>query len=155
MKQLKVGKTKIGGITGSYNGKFIRFSIYYGNLSMPPVDGEYIHLPSDKYRELLDQFLNSEEGKEFEKPSEEEINAACLAVLNKEVEKENARALQLEEIEASKESSEDQPKEKENTSSDHLIAMYKKQSNILTIAVIFLVLVVVIQMFLNIYLFVR
>ena len=58
--------------------------IYYGNYVNPPVrsaDGRhYIPMKSRKYLEILNAFLDSEEGQEFERPSEQEINDASAEV---------------------------------------------------------------------------
>lgn len=166
MKKLQVGKTKIGERTGKYEGQFIKFSIYYGNYSMPPVNGEYVHLKKDKYLALLNEFLESPEGKDYLRPTEEEIEEACLEVVNRELKaQQNKKQAPLKEAiredfekpiqkepEVKPEPLSKPQKEKEK---DSLLKSYKRQITILTIAVIFLVLVVALQMLLNLYLFTR
>ena len=169
MKRLQVGKTKIGERTGKYEGQFVKFSIYYGNYSMPPVNGEYVHLKKDKYLALLDEFLKSPEGEEYQRPTEEEIEEACLEVVNRELKAQQSKKAKAEQKTIAEESASIKepkpvdPAERtvrvepaaESTKEKELLKTYKRQTTILTIAVIFLVLVVALQMLLNLYLFTR
>ena len=85
MKNLEVTKTKIGEKIGSYKGRYTIFSVYYGNYISPMIENEFVHLKEAEYEELLESFLNSEEGKEYKRPSEKEIREASAAVLNSEI----------------------------------------------------------------------
>ena len=83
LKKLEPGKTKIGQIPGKDdNGNVCFFEVFYGNFLTPPVNGKYKSLKEPKYRELLANFLQSEEGLNYETPTEAEIEHAKIAVLN-------------------------------------------------------------------------
>lgn len=59
--------------------------VYYGNYIDPPMrtaDGlHYIPMKEEKYREILNTFLDSEEGRDYERPTEEEMAAASAEVV--------------------------------------------------------------------------
>ena len=149
------------------------------------IDGEFIHQKPDLYLKLLRDFLNSEEGRSYKVPTKDEVQAAVAKVLADEdireaeeikpiekiVPKEEPKEVPVkkpvyikdfEDDEVDKEEEEINSKEKKSKNRkiskeqmDELTLMYKRQANILTIAVIFLVLVVALQMLLNLYLLTR
>ena len=83
-QKLIPGKTVIGHIEAK-NGDMIQtFEIRYGNVANPPINGKLMHLEAQTYRDLLDDFLDSAFGQEFEKPTEEEIRQAAIVVNNME-----------------------------------------------------------------------
>ena len=149
------------------------------------IDGEFIHQKPELYLKLLRDFLNSEEGRSYKVPTKDEVQAAVAKVLADEdireaeeikpiekiVPKEEPKEVPVkkpvyikdfEDDEVDKEEEEINSKEKKSKNRkiskeqmDELTLMYKRQANILTIAVIFLVLVVALQMLLNLYLLTR
>lgn len=84
-KKLEPGITAIGQIKGKDNKNMIRsFTILYGNLVDPPnEDGEIKSLKDSLYREKLNEFLESEEGKKYLIPSDEEIEQASIDMQNR------------------------------------------------------------------------
>lgn len=155
-----------------------------GDLQLK-IDGEFIHQKPELYLKLLRDFLNSEEGRSYKVPTKEEVQSAVAKVLadeemrdaeerrapEKEIHKEEPKEKpapkpvyikDFEDDEVDKEEEELERKERESKNRkitkeqmDELTLMYKRQTNILTIAVIFLVLVVALQMLLNLYLLTR
>lgn len=85
MKKLEITKTKIGEKIGSYKGRYTIFSVYYGNYLSPMIENEFVHLKEEEYQALLEGFLCSEEGQDYERPSAAEIRSAEAAVLNSEI----------------------------------------------------------------------
>ena len=80
-KKLVPGETKIGEIPSKdESGDIYIFSIYFGNLLVPVVNGKFRCLKEPKYREVLSTFLESDEGKEYVIPTEEEIQRAREAM---------------------------------------------------------------------------
>jgi len=85
LKKLETGKTEIGKVVAKDQDGMIRdFVIYYGNAASPLVDGNVMHLKENRYQEMLKAFLESEDGREYEAPSEEEIRQATIEMLNRE-----------------------------------------------------------------------
>ena len=85
LKKLEVGKTEIGKVVAKDQDGMIRdFVIYYGNAASPLVDGNVMHLKENRYQEMLKAFLESEDGREYEAPTEEEIRQATIEMLNRE-----------------------------------------------------------------------
>ena len=126
-KALEVGRTKLGEINAiTKEGKYVTLSVFYGNYLYPMVDGEYQHQTQEAYMGLLKAFLDSEAGREYKIPTQQEINAACLAVANREKEFiEKARAEKERETEKNRK----QPTpiyEDENVVPPHLRAEYTK-----------------------------
>ena len=148
------------------------------------IDGEFIHQKPELYLKLLRVFLNSEEGRNYKVPTKEEVQSAVAKVLadeemrdaeerrapEKEIHKEEPKEkpapkpVYIKDFEDDEEDEEEEPPVKKGKSKkgritkeqmDELTLMYKRQANILTIAVIFLVLVVALQMLLNLYLLTR
>ena len=148
------------------------------------IDGEFIHQKPELYLKLLRDFLNSEEGRSYKVPTKEEVQSAVAKVLGdeemraaeerrapeKEIHKEEPKEkpapkpVYIKDFEDDEEDEEEEPPVKKGKSKkrritkeqmDELTLMYKRQANILTIAVIFLVLVVALQMLLNLYLLTR
>ena len=146
------------------------------------IDGEFIHQKPELYLKLLRDFLNSEEGRRYKVPTKDEVQASVAKVLADEEARNEEENTALE-VPVRKEEPKEIPKkapvyikdfeddeEEEDPpveikkfkkgkitkeQMDELTLMYKKQANILTIAVIFLVLVVALQMLLNLYLLTR
>ena len=85
MKELEITKTKLGEKVGSYKGQYTIFSVYYGNYVSPTIGNEFVHLKEHEYEELLKSFLDSDAGKEYRRPSPEEIRKASAMVLNSEL----------------------------------------------------------------------
>ncbi len=84
-KKLQPGQTKIGTLAAKdENGMVKEYTICYGNIAFPQRNGKYMHLRNEKYREMLTKFLDSDEGLNYESPTEEEIEKARIAVLNRE-----------------------------------------------------------------------
>ena len=87
-KVLEPGKTVLGSIPASYDGKIAKMTVRFGNYIFPPIKKgekeEFVHLKVAEYRKLLEQFLNSPAGQQYKRPSEEEIEQASILVLNKE-----------------------------------------------------------------------
>lgn len=81
---LKVGDTEIGKVYGNYKGKEYVFTVFYGNRTFPPADGDFIHCDQDRYKEMLTKFLNSKEGSKYIWPTEEEIEIATQLVISRE-----------------------------------------------------------------------
>jgi len=144
--------------------------------------GQYIQQKPADYMNLLLDFLKSDKGQEYRFPTKDEVTSAVNEVLTmefermpkKEVNPEVPKELIEEETKDvvtekpkpvyiyEEDAPEEEPvkeKDKKNhikkTNLDELTLMYKRQANILTIAVIFLVLVVALQMLLNLYLLTR
>ena len=199
-KKLVPGQTVIKVVDTDTGKKFVRSTIYFGNHTMPMVDGKFKSLKDDVYRQFLREFLSSDAGKDYDPPTEEEIKEAALIVANIqrsfiERQKEEAEAKKKQEMAAADpvylepkqpkvakvqnpepqyeyEDDEDEDEEelprkgkkakKEKVKAkitkndmDQLTLMYKKQANILTVAVIVLTLIVALQMLLNLYLLTR
>lgn len=83
-KPLEVGTTVIGTRTGLYKNKMVSLPVKYGNYIYPPIGDEYIHLKPNRYYDLLNKFLHSEEGKEYIYPSRDEIEEASKLVICRE-----------------------------------------------------------------------
>ena len=87
MRNLVPGQTKIGTQNAKdKNNIILTFTVYYGNVLEPPIDGKIGHLPKNNYRTMLEEFLNSEEGEEYAIPTEDEVEQASKDMLNKETE---------------------------------------------------------------------
>ena len=79
------GETTIGTVVSKDNNGLIRdFSIYYGNVASPVVDGNVLHMKEDRYLNMLKTFLETDIGKEYEMPTEEEVKQATIEMLNRE-----------------------------------------------------------------------
>lgn len=66
------GRTRIGTVRGKYEGAVDDYDIYYGNIAAAP-DGTLVHMDRARYMEVLDRFLESEEGRQYRRPSGQEI----------------------------------------------------------------------------------
>ena len=93
---LEPGKTLLGTkrITDGKESKII--SIYYGNCVEPPLTQEdhYIPLKEKVYLEILNAFLDSEQGRAYERPNEEQIKAdseEVARIINLHLKNEKAR----------------------------------------------------------------
>jgi len=81
-KKFVPGETLIGTKTGTIQGELKQIRIFYGNFINPMNihNGRYVPLKKKEYLKILEEFLNSEEGRGYERPSEEEINEAFTEV---------------------------------------------------------------------------
>lgn len=90
LKKLQIGETLIGTEQGKFNGHLTEFKIYYGNFIKPMVENPKTHeyefktLKEDVLKNILNEFLSSPEGSEYEAPSEEEIKEANRIVKERE-----------------------------------------------------------------------
>lgn len=75
-KPLLIGNTKIGTKRGMYNGKYRELSIYYGNFVKPMIGGQFLTMEEPAYRKMLEEFLVSDEGRQYKIPTEEEYEEA-------------------------------------------------------------------------------
>ena len=82
--ELIPGETLIGVISdGNVSGEYReRIEVYYGNFVLVyPGDGnKFRPLKKEKYNKMLDEFLASQEGEKYRRPSEEEKDAAFQEV---------------------------------------------------------------------------
>ena len=79
---LVVGKTKIGTLTGIYQGMAgVTFTVYYGGYITPiNEDGSFKQIDRAEQLNMLTNFLNSEEGSKYAVPTEAELDEAILKV---------------------------------------------------------------------------
>ena len=82
LKKLVPGETLIGVRTGTVQGELRQISIFFGNFVNPMNihNGRYVPLKKKEYLKILNEFLDSEEGRQYQKPTEEEINSAFAEV---------------------------------------------------------------------------
>lgn len=83
LKKLEIGKTKIGSKRGMFHGEYREFSIYYGNYVQPIVNGEFYEVNEDVYKNMLEDFLNTDEGREYKVPTVQEFEDASAIVKKK------------------------------------------------------------------------
>lgn len=74
--ELIPGKTVIGKMVGKVKGDVRHLTIFYGNFVTPLIDGKIVPIKDADYRNMLDAFFVTEEGRKYRKPSEEEIKQA-------------------------------------------------------------------------------
>lgn len=99
LRELIPGETQIGAVTSKDKDGLIRdFQIYYGNVAAPIIDGEVLHLKEERYQEMLKEFLLSDIGQEYEEPTEEEIKAASIEMLNRETKAKAYREKMQQEV---------------------------------------------------------
>jgi len=96
LKKLIPGETQIGTKTGMIQGELRQIRIYYGNFINPMNihNGKYVPLKKKEYLKILNEFLDSEEGKEYQRPDEEDINRAFVEVkesVNRYIESQNRK----------------------------------------------------------------
>ncbi|MBR0419571.1 MAG: hypothetical protein IJI66_10400 [Erysipelotrichaceae bacterium] len=94
--ELIPGKTQIGTLRGNWNGQHRTMSIMYGNVASPVIDGQVLRLPEDKYMEMLEKFLESEEGLKYRVPTVAETAKAIDDMLTLQEEVDRKRAQQEE-----------------------------------------------------------
>lgn len=85
MKQLEPRKTVIGTFEGRYEGIFNTFTLYYGNVVDPMVNGKILHLPEKVYNEMLGKFLETHKD-EYAVPTKGDVKLATTDLINAEVE---------------------------------------------------------------------
>ena len=101
--ELIPGKTEIGQIKGKLNGVYHEITLMYGDVAAQVIDGEFMHLGPEKYRELLNEFLDSVEGQQYRRPSDQEIEDATNKMLeleDKVIEKRKEDEKRRQEMEA-------------------------------------------------------
>lgn len=76
LKKLVPGETVIKELKGTVQGKYGVFHVYYGNYVYPNFNGMDRIKDSKAYRNMVEEFLNTKEGAEYECPTEEEFNEA-------------------------------------------------------------------------------
>lgn len=82
-KKLEPLGTVIGALSVKLpNGSFHTFQVLYGGALYPWVDGKMQYVKQDMYKKILRDFLSSEEGKEYEVPTETEIMEVRTEILN-------------------------------------------------------------------------
>ena len=179
-RELVIGKTELG--EWKENGTV--FKVFYGNYLTPHKNGCFQHVGEEEYESLLDSFLKSERGRAYKVPTSAENQNAINIVLQREsaaLESAKVKAKESEKHKEKKspvyvtedipeefkerkepaleETKESKPKAKREKHSEETSGsdskLYKRQVGILTIAVLFLTLVVVMQMLLNLYLLTR
>ena len=105
-KKMEPGRTKIGTITAKDENDMVKeYTICFGNIAFPQKNGKFMHLRNERYREILSKFLDSDEGLDYIAPTEEEIEKARIAVLNREamLKKKQEEKAQEEEIKKARE----------------------------------------------------
>ena len=75
-KRLVVGETLIGKKFGRYKGQLREIKVYYGGYVLPLINNKFLTLKQEHYDQILEEFLSSEEGKTYERPTEEERKEA-------------------------------------------------------------------------------
>ena len=101
--ELIPGKTEIGQIKGKLNGVYHEITMMYGDVAAQVIDGEFMHLGPERYRKLLDEFLDSVEGQQYRRPSDQEIEDATNKMLeleDKVIEKRKEDEKRRKELEA-------------------------------------------------------
>ena len=95
--KLEAGKTVIGlaFVTDEDKLNSTDFTVYYGNALEPMINNRVLHLKDKDYRAMLKAFLDGKQldqnvfwieegGREYDIPSEKEVRAASLEMLNRE-----------------------------------------------------------------------
>ena len=70
----------IGKIKGKENGEVREYDIMYGNILNPVYDDNPKIINRDLYMKKLEEFFDSPEGEEYERPSDEQIERDCQTV---------------------------------------------------------------------------
>ncbi|MBR3252111.1 MAG: hypothetical protein IKF80_10420 [Erysipelotrichaceae bacterium] len=109
--ELIPGKTQIGTLRGNWNGTHRTMSIMYGNVASPVIDGQVLRLPEDKYMEMLESFLESEEGLKYRVPTRAESSKAIDDMLTLQEEVDRKRA-EKEEAERRRKQQEEQERQR-------------------------------------------
>lgn len=84
LKKLEPGKTIIGKIDGKVEGVYRNFTVYYGNVVDPVINGKMYHLPEPDYMSLLKEFLQSNDGQQYQVPTVSEVKQAVKELINQE-----------------------------------------------------------------------
>ena len=97
MMKLEPGKTVIGlaFVTDEDKLNSTDFTVYYGNALEPMINNRVLHLKDKDYRAMLKAFLDGKQldqnvfwieegGREYDIPTEKEVRAASLEMLNRE-----------------------------------------------------------------------
>lgn len=95
--KLEAGKTVIGlaFVTDEDKLNSTDFTVYYGNALEPMINNRVLHLKDKDYRAMLKAFLDGKQldqnvfwieegGREYDIPTEKEVRAASLEMLNRE-----------------------------------------------------------------------
>ncbi|MBR2787526.1 MAG: hypothetical protein IKD94_00025 [Erysipelotrichaceae bacterium] len=79
------GETLIKTIEGMIEGEPRTVKVYYGNYVIPMINGRFRPLKREVYQKALNEFLDSQEGSRYDRPSKEE-NEEALAEVRRVVE---------------------------------------------------------------------
>ena len=74
------GETLIKTIEGRIEGEIRTVRVYYGNYVIPMINGKFKPLKQEAYQKVLNEFLDSKEGKKYDRPDEAEIKEALEEV---------------------------------------------------------------------------
>lgn len=101
-KKLEPGITKIGIISPkSKDGSISEYNLYFGNAVYK--DNKVLGVHENVYMEKVKKFLDSEEGKDYEKPTDEEIKIAFSLARTPEIKAKHAAVPTVKESIVSKE----------------------------------------------------
>lgn len=81
-KDLKVGETVIATVTGKVNNRWQSVPVLYGNLCKNYVNGEIKQIREDVYDNYVQEFLQSDDGKEYRIPTKEQLQQAKIEMKN-------------------------------------------------------------------------
>ena len=74
------GETLIKTMDGFVEGQPMNIKVYYGNYILPMINERFRPLKPEVYQNFLEEFLESEEGKRYDRPSAEENKEALAEV---------------------------------------------------------------------------
>lgn len=83
---LEPGKTVIGEKDLRYEGIFYHCTVYYGNILDPVINGYPKRLGKEEYDKMLEDFLQSKEGKKYKMPTKKEARDSVINLINVEAE---------------------------------------------------------------------
>lgn len=82
-RKLEPLETVVGALTAKMpDGSFQTFQVLYGGALYPWVNGKMQYVKQDTYKNILRDFLNTEEGRQYEVPTETEIMQVRTEILN-------------------------------------------------------------------------
>lgn len=96
VRKLEPKKTVIGtqSAKNPVTGEATEFKILYGNWAIPEIKGMSMHLPDDRYKVMLEDFLSTAAGEDYIVPTDEEIRSLRVDV---ELDKKRQERLAKEE----------------------------------------------------------
>jgi len=181
-KKMVIGETIIAQLKKQINGKDIIFTVFYGNIVRPKINNQSIYLQKETYQEMVELFIASEDGKEYNMPSQKQLESDMKLALKNEPAKQESVAkiatkpetvTESEHVPAPQqvtksstpvEQKSDAEKDveskynklvSENEITSSLLKTYQKQNKVLITVCVLLAFVVLFQMLLNIYLYAR